>query len=169
VADPVKIDYPHQCLPLAQSGHRVPLNQCPLSGVKRTRCRNTDVDRDSARTTTILLCRRGRGDAQYDACAQAGFALATAVAIILHPAGDRRGPEGRRRPPRYDLYQDTGRGCGLGFSIRVTRPRLAITLKTSGRIRAAASISTSLLAAPSETDRKDESEIGIGNGGRRRR
>ena len=35
----------------------------------------------------------------------------------------------------------------------------------SARIRAAAAISTSLLAAPFETDRKDESEIGVGNGG----
>src|SRR6516165_5671254 len=39
--------------------------------------------------------------------------------------------------------------------------------KRSARIRAAAGISTLLLAAPFETDRKDESEIGIGNGGRR--
>jgi hypothetical protein len=35
-ADPVKIDYQHQCLLLAQSGHPDTLNQCLLLGVKRT-------------------------------------------------------------------------------------------------------------------------------------
>jgi len=48
--------------------------------------------------------------------------------------------------------------------------RIALFTGTAELIAVSAfGISTSLLAAPSETDRKDESEIGIGNGGRRRR